>query len=118
MSENQAKSGVEDIVAGLGVDVGGVADPDKTALVNAGFEFSPVTTPWSGGSSEVGFGCCLAVVVLMGDGTIIGLRGTSAGGKMSSTRGTSNLTACDGSIEDPHKIIFHPRKVPLLLGLC
>ena len=92
-----------DIVAGLGVEVG-VGDCDETVLVNGG--------------SKVGFGCCLVAVVLTDDGKRIGLGGTSTGGNISSTRGTSNLTACDGSIEDPHKIIFHPRKVPLLLGFC
>jgi hypothetical protein len=67
-SENQAKSGVEEIVGGLGLAVGDVSDADETVLVNAGAVFSVVT--WSLGRGEVGLGCW---VILLDDGTMVGL---------------------------------------------
>ena len=67
-SENQAKSGVEEIVAGLGLVVGDVADTDEMVLVNADCVLSSIT--WSPGGSEVGLGCW---VILLDDGMMVGL---------------------------------------------
>ncbi len=113
-SGNQPRSGGVVTVAGS-VDVAEGCTTSFAPDVNAGFEFSPVASPWSPGRCSVGFGCCLLVV---GDGGVMmGCDCESIGGRISSMSGTSHFIAFEESIVVPQSIMFHPSNVPFDRGL-
>jgi len=65
----------------------------------------PVWEPWSAGRCAVGLGWC----VVTPDGEMCEVRLWSPFGSSTS----SNFSARDGSIADPHSVMLHPRKLPL-----